>query len=156
MPKKITVLALAALLAVLAASGAFAKDVYPTRKIKGGTKITLTIGKTVIPATLNDCHSSRELISRLPYTVTLGRFTHDYCGVMAEPLGYDRKDVHNGWLNGDIDFATDGSYFTILCKDEDSSKQFGSQVNLGVIDAPLSVMDTLPDQIAVKIELAER
>ena len=38
-------------------------------------------------------------------------------------------------LNGDIDFATDGNYFTILYKDEDISKQFGFQVNIGVIDA---------------------
>ena len=29
-------------------------------------------------------------------------------------------------------------------------------VNLGVIDAPLSVMDTQPEQISVKIELAKK
>lgn len=27
--------------------------------------------------------------------------------VMADPLLY-KEEVHNGWLNGDIDFATDG------------------------------------------------
>ena len=133
------------------ASGA----VYATRKIEGGTPITLTIGNTVIPATLNDSKSSKDLISRLPYTVKLRRFAHDYCGVMKEPLAYDKKDVHNGWMNGDIDFATDGNYFTILYKDEDISQQFGYQVNLGVINAPLSVMDTLGEDITIKIELAK-
>ena len=130
-------------------------EVYATRKIEGGTPITLTIGNTVIAATLNDCKASKDLLSRLPYTVKLRHFTHDYCGVMKEPLSYDEKDVHNGWMNGDIDFATDGNYFTILYKDEDISQQFGHQVNLGVINAPLSVMDTLSDDITIKIELAK-
>jgi len=42
-----------------------------------------------------------------------------------------------------------------LYKDEDISQQFGYQVNLGVINAPLSVMDTLSDDITIKIELAK-
>lgn len=128
---------------------------YATRKLDKGTKVNLIVGKTVIPATLNDSKSAQELISRLPYEVQLNKYTHDYCGVMAKPLSYDKKDVHNGWLNGDIDFATDGNYFTILYKDEDISKQFGFQVNMGVINAPLSVMDTLPSNITMRIELAK-
>ncbi|EHL70855.1 cyclophilin-like fold protein [Cloacibacillus evryensis] len=128
---------------------------YSTRRIAGGTKVRLVVGDKVIPATLNDSRSAKELISRLPYTVSMSKYSHDYCGVMARPLSYDKKDVHNGWLNGDIDFATDGNYFTILYKDEDISKQFGFQVNIGVIDAPLSVMDTLPGSIEMRIELAK-
>ncbi len=138
-----------------ASPSASGSEVYSTRKIEGGTAITLTIGDTVIPATLNDCKSSQDLISRLPYTVKLHHYSHDYCGVMSDPFAYDEADVHNGWLNGDIDFATDGNYFTILYKDEDISQQFGYQVNLGVIDAPLSVMDTLGSDITITIELAK-
>ncbi len=141
--------------AVTKPANAAKADGYATRKLAGGTPITLTIGNTVIPATLNGSKAAKDLLSRLPYTVTLRHFAHDYCGVMKEPLAYDAKDVHNGWMNGDIDFATDGNYFTILYKDEDISQQFGYQVNLGVINAPLSVMDTLSDEITVKIELAK-
>lgn len=130
-------------------------EAYATRKITNGTRITLTIGNTVIPGILNNSRSSRELISRLPYTMELHHYAHDYCGVMQEPLSYDKKDVHNGWLNGDIDFATDGNYFTILYKDEDISKQYGYQVNLGTILAPLSVMETLGDNISIHIELVQ-
>lgn len=128
---------------------------YATRKLDKGTKVNLIVGKTTIPAMLNDCKSAKELISRLPYTVKMHKYSHDYCGVMQEPLSYDKNDVHNGWQNGDIDFATDGNYFTILYKDEDISKQFGFQVNLGVINAPLGVMDTLPEDIEMRIELAK-
>jgi len=53
---------------------------------------------------------------------------------MKEPLKYDEADVHNGWMNGDIDFARDANYFTILYENEENSKQFGDQINLGKID----------------------
>ena len=132
------------------------EEVYATRKIENGTRVNLIVGDTVIPATLNDSKSARELISRLPVTQEMSHFTHDYCGVMEKPLSFDEKDVHNGWLNGDIDFATDGNYFTILYKDEDISKQFGSQVNMGIINVPLSVMDTLDSHITMRIELADQ
>lgn len=126
------------------------------RVIKNGTAVTLTIGKTVIPATLNHSTSSKELISRLPYTVHLNRYSHDYCGVMDDPLKYDKKDVHYGWLNGDIDFATDANYFTILFEEQDTSKQYGYQVNMGKVDGDLSVIKNLQGPINVRIALANK
>jgi hypothetical protein len=83
------------------------------------------------------------------------RYSHDYCGVMQKPLPYDRSDIHNGWLNGDIDFATDGNYFTILFDDEENSNQYGYQVNLGKIDCNLSVIRNLKGKnLRLLIELA--
>lgn len=125
-----------------------------TRVIENGTAIKLTIGDTVIPATLNNSTSAKELISRLPYTVSLNRFSHDYCGVMEDPLKYDEKDVHNGWMNGDIDFARDADYFTILFEDEEKSQQFGDQVNIGKLDGDLSVIKGLGSSIDILIQLA--
>jgi len=140
---------------VVLSTDAQAAGEYSTRKIENGTPITLTIGDTVIPATLNNSKSAKELISRLPYTVNLHRYSHDYCGVMADPLPYDEADVHNGWLNGDIDFARDGNYFTILFEDEENSQQFGHQITMGKIDGPLSVIKNLGRDIEVKIELVK-
>nr|WP_320049188.1 cyclophilin-like fold protein [uncultured Desulfuromonas sp.] len=114
--------------------------------------ITLTVGTTVIPAFLNESRSARELVSRLPYTVQLHKYEHDYCGVMQEPLPYNDTDLRHGWSNGDIAFAADGGYFAILYKDEEISQQFGNLVTLGKINAPLRVMDTLDDAISVTIE----
>ncbi|MCB2292358.1 hypothetical protein LGK95_02240 [Clostridium algoriphilum] len=125
-----------------------------TRTIKNGTAITLTVGDTVIPVTLNNSTSSKELLSRLPYTVNINRYSHDYCGVMKDPLKYDEKDVHNGWMNGDIDFARDANYFTILFEDEEKSKIYGDQVNLGKVDCDLSVIKGLGSSIDVRIDLA--
>lgn len=129
-------------------------DGRATRTIENGTKIKLIVGETEIPAVLNGSQSSKALLARLPYTVRMQKYAHDYCGVMRDPLPYDEHDARNGWLNGDIAFAIDGNYFTILYKDEDISQQYDGIVTLGVLEAPLAIMDTLGTSIAVSIELA--
>lgn len=129
------------------------REGYATRTIESGTKVKLIVGETVIPAILNHSRSARALVAKLPYAVRMQRYAHDYCGVMKDPLPYDKDDMRSGWLNGDIAFAVDGNYFTILYKDEDISRQFDGIVNMGVINAPLSVMDTLDGSITLKIEL---
>ncbi len=128
---------------------------YATRSLENGTTIQLVVGETIIPAILNDSKSSKALIAKLPYTVRLQRYEHDYCGVMSEALPYDKSDMRNGWLNGDVSFAVNGNYFTILYKDEELSEQFDGIVNMGVLTAPLSVMDTLNASISMRIELVQ-
>ncbi len=127
-------------------------ETFATRSLEEGTAVKLIVGETVIPALLNDSKSAQALISRLPYTVKLQRYAHDYCGVMNEALPCDNQDMRRGWLNGDISFAVDGSYFTILYKDEEISEQYDGIVNMGIIKAPLSVMETLGGSISVRIE----
>ena len=74
---------------------------------------------------------------------------------MEQPLPYREEEVHYGWLNGDIDFARDGNYFTILFDDERHSEQYGHQINIGVLDCPLSKIAELRGSFDVRIELAE-
>lgn len=130
------------------------KEGFATRTIENGTKIKLTVGDAVIPAVLNASRSAQALIARLPYTVRLQKYAHDYCGVMRDPLPYDAADARKGWRNGDIAFAVDGNYFTILYRGEEISRQYDGIVTLGVLDAPLSIMDTLETRISVGIALA--
>ncbi len=128
----------------------------PSRVLDQGTRITITVGDTVIPAILNDSTASRDLISRLPYSMRLNRYTHDYCGVMPEPLKYEESDVHTGWLNGDLAFARDGNYFVMFYADEDISSRYGHQITLGKVNVPLSTLTSLPSgSITIDIALAE-
>jgi hypothetical protein len=127
----------------------------PTRVIENGTKINMHFGDVVIPGILNDSETAQALIDMLPYTVHVNRYSHDFCGVMDDPLPYSEENVHYGWLNGDIDFATDADYFTILFEDEKDSEQYGYQVNIGVIDCELSKISELQGSYDVLIELAE-
>lgn len=127
----------------------------PTRiPMEGGTKINMYFGDKVIPGVLNDTDTAKALIEKLPMTQQVSRYSHDFCGV-TENLPYKEGDVHYGWLNGDIDYATDAPYFTILFEDEEVSEQYGYQVNIGVITCPLEEIAALEGSYDVRIELAE-
>lgn len=123
-----------------------------TRVVNGGTKIKMTFGDTIIYGVLNDSETAKALIQKLPITQHESRYTHDFCGV-TEKLPYNEDEVHYGWLNGDIDYAIDAPYYTILFKDEEISEQYGDQVNIGVITSPISEIDKLSGSFDVKIEL---
>ena len=127
----------------------------PTRVIENGTRINLHFGDTVLPGILNDCDTAKALIDMLPYTVHMNSYSHDFCGVMPDELPYNESEVHYGWLNGDIDYAIDAPYFTILHSDEDISEQYGYQVNIGVLDCELSQIRELSGNYDVLIELAQ-
>jgi len=121
--------------------------------IENGTKIRLIVGDTVIPAILNGSKPARALLAKLPYTVKLQRYEHDYCGVMSESLPYDEAELRSGWTNGDIAFAVDGNYFAILYKDEEVSQQFDGMVTMGALGVDPAIMGTLDRGISVRIEL---
>ena len=127
----------------------------PTRiPMEGGTKINMYLGDTLITGVLNDSETAKALIKKLPMTQQVSRYSHDFCGV-TEELPYNEDEVHYGWLNGDIDYAIDAPYFTILFEDEDTSEQYGDQVNIGVITCPLEEISKLEGSYDVRIELAE-
>lgn len=127
-----------------------------TRKVpENGTAINIRFGdEAVIKGVLNDSETAKAFIEKLPYTIHMGHYSHDFCGV-TEELPYSDEEEHYGWLNGDIDYATDAPYFTILYKDEDISEQFGYQVNIGVVTSPLDELDKLGNSYDVTVELAE-
>ena len=127
----------------------------PTRVLEGGTRINMQFGDTVLPGRLNDSETAQALIEMLPYTVHMNSYSHDFCGVMPDDLPYDEAQVHYGWLNGDIDYAIDAPYFTILHSDEESSEQYGYQVNIGVLDCELDRIRDLTGSYDVLITLAE-
>jgi hypothetical protein len=128
----------------------------PTRvPMEGGTRINMFFGDTLITGVLNDSETARALIEKLPVTQHVSRYSHDFCGI-TEELPYNEEEVHYGWLNGDIDYAVNAPYFTILFEDEDVSEQFGDQVNIGVITTPLSEIAELEGSYDVRIELAQQ
>lgn len=128
----------------------------PTRVAPAnGTKIQMRFGDTVIPGVPNDGKTARALVEMFPCKVRVSRYSHDFCGVMDDPLPYKEDVVHHGWLNGDIDCAADAHYFTILFDDEENSERYGYQVNIGVITCELSKIAALGGIYEVLIELAE-
>jgi hypothetical protein len=118
--------------------------------------VTLTIGGTVLRGYLNDTTSARDLISRLPLTLTLRRYAHDYCGDITPPLKYEQKDVQFGWHNGDLAFWTAGNDFVIFWGDEEVSSTIGDLVIIGAVTSAVTEIRSLPPgAIQVRIALAQ-
>ena len=130
------------------------KSIATRLPMEGGTKINMYFGDTLITGVLNDSETAKALIEKLPMTQHMSRYSHDFCGV-TEELPYNEDDVHYGWLNGDIDYALNAPYFTILFEDEDVSEQYGYQVNIGVITCPIADIAALQGSYDVRIELAD-
>ena len=118
------------------------------------TAITLTVGETVLEGYLNNNRSARDLISRLPVTVSLNRGSHDYCGDITPALAYDESDVQHGWKNGDLAFWTAGNDFVIFHSDEENSSSTGNIVNIGAVTSDLEVVRSLGQRIDVTVALA--
>lgn len=117
--------------------------------------MTLTVGDTVLQAYLNDTSCARELIARLPVTVSLYNSGHDYCGGISPALTYDEADVQYGWRDGDLAFWTAGNDFVIFHDDEESSQGTGNLVILGNVTSDIEAVRALPDSIDVTIALAQ-
>ena len=130
------------------------KSIATRLPMEGGTKINMYFDDTLITGVLNDSETAKALIEKLPMTQHMSRYSHDFCGV-TEELPYNEEDVHYGWLNGDIDYALNAPYFTILFEDEDVSEQYGYQVNIGVITCPIADIAALQGSYDVRIELAD-
>lgn len=126
-----------------------------TRVLENGIKINIRIGDTIIPGTLNDSETSKAFCASLPLSIQMSNSGLDFCGRLPESLPYDEKQVHNGWLNGDIDFATDGNWLAILYTGEEKSETYGYQVNIGKIDCELSRHANLEGSYQADIELAQ-
>lgn len=118
------------------------------------TAITLTVGETVLEGYLNDNRSARDLISRLPVTVSLNRGARDYCGDITPALAYDEGDVQNGWKNGDLAFWTAGNDFVIFHSDEENSSATGDIVKIGAVTSDLETVRSLGQYIDVTVALS--
>jgi hypothetical protein len=118
--------------------------------------ITLTTNGTVLRGYLNDTTAARDMFSRLPLTLTLRRYAHDYCGGIAPPLKYEQKDVQFGWRNGDLAFWTAGNDFVIFWGDEEISSTIGDLVIIGAVTSAVTEIRALPSgAIQVRLALAE-
>lgn len=122
----------------------------PTQKET--STVILSIGDSKIKASLNDSKSAIDLLSRLPYTITLSRYEFDYCGIMPETLDYNEADKHNGWQNGDICQA--GNFFTILFAGQEQSDSHTELIRIGRIEGDLSEVKKQGESIKLRIDLA--
>ncbi|MDR2738242.1 MAG: hypothetical protein LBB68_00185 [Treponema sp.] len=95
------------------------------------TRVTLTIGDTVIPATLNNTVTARAFIERLPFTVSASKAEYDFCGT-AKELACDDSERQAGWKNGDIGYSN--GWFALFHSGEEQSGSYTTEMIIGHID----------------------
>jgi len=119
-----------------------------------GTAITLTVGSTVIPATLNDTLAAQRFKEKLPFAITLERYADDYCA-SAAPLETDDAERQTGWRNGEIGYF--GGWFTILFGGQERSRSTTAVMIIGSVDdGHLDEVRELGSSITLTVDLARR
>ena len=118
------------------------------------TKINLRFGKTTIPAELNDTNTALAFAQKLPTTIRVSGTGIDFCGRMPFGLPYEESQVGCGWTNGDVNYNPGGGWFALLFDDEENSKRYGDQVNMGRVTGGLEVLHELSGSYDLVIERA--
>ena len=121
---------------------------------ESGTPITLTIGELVIPAVLNESTAAQDLLSRLPYTVTVDRGSVDFCGDIGKPLQYEDSDFQRGLQYGDIIWMPNGNWF-VFFTDDIESRMDRDWLVLGHMDDAWEQTKELRGSVEIEISLRE-
>lgn len=113
--------------------------------------INMTVGETVITATLNDSGTTREFVATLPRTMTLSRYgDREYYGRIGTSLPEDGEKIES-FVNGDVTYFTTGGSFAIFFDKDNESRQSGL-IRMGRITSDLNVFHDLGNSIEVRIE----
>ena len=124
----------------------------PQHSTKDSVKITLTIGNKVVPAILHNTTPARDLVAKLPVTVSLNRGPVDYCGGIA-PIHYEKNDVQAGYRSGDLAYWIPGQDFVIFTETKEGSSGTPDLVILGHISTDIQAVRDLGSTIEVVIAL---
>ena len=115
-------------------------------------KITMRFGNAEVAGPLNDTATARAFADKLPATIRVSGTGIDFCGRMPFELPYERRQVHRGWANGDVNYNPGGGWFALLFADEENSMRYGDQVSIGRVDGDLGVLRELSGSYDLVIE----
>ena len=112
-------------------------------------RISISDGRTVLYAVLNDTVAARDFARRLPCRMTGTDSGTDYCFPAASGI-YDPMETRVGWENGDLCLC--GGYFAILYGGAEGSGSCSDMVLIGRLEAPsLKQIEKWPDRVTVKV-----
>lgn len=118
------------------------------------TPIIMHFGETEIRGVLNDTGTARAFADRLPVRIRVSGTGIDFCGPMPFALPYEQGQVGFGWTNGEINYNPGGGWFAVLFDDQENSRRYGDQVNIGHVTSPLEVLHELSGSYEVLVEKA--
>jgi Uncharacterized conserved protein len=117
-------------------------------------EITMTSGKTVIEAILEDNETSRQFIARLPMTIRMKRFDDREYYVPIANLSEEGPKISD-YENGDVTYYTGGPSFAVFFAKSGQSSQ-GNLIRLGKVISDLSLFEHWDNEAEVKIEVKRK
>ena len=131
---------------------------YPksTEAIKDETTdITLTIGDTVVTASIDDSETSREFLALLPLTLDMTRYyDREYAGGLGEQKLSTNGNSIDDYENGDVTYYIAGNSLAVFFDKANSSNQ-GGLIRMGKITSDLNALINMQGDAQMVIELAE-
>lgn len=115
-------------------------------------KIPLTIWEKIVPAILYNTPPAKNLVAKLPMTVSLNRGPVDYCGG-NEPIAYAEKDLQAGYHSGDLAYWIPGRDFVIFTENKKDASGSPDLVILGKVGSDIKEIRNLGSTINVTIDL---
>ena len=114
--------------------------------------ITLTVGETVITATLNNSKTSQDFIKTLPRTMNMSRWgDREYYGKVQNALSTEGNS-QNGFANGDVAYWPPGGSFALFF-DKANPNTPSPLIIMGKITSDLKAFDQLGEAVEMKIKV---
>lgn len=117
------------------------------------TPITITAGKAVIAATVDDGPTVQDFVKSLPLTLRMTRWgEREYYGKLRQPLsaqGRQQKD----FANGDLAYWVPGGSLAMFF-DNRVNPDIANLIVFGRISSDLKVFDAHGESLKMRIELA--
>jgi hypothetical protein len=118
------------------------------------TPITITAGKTVITATLNDSPTAQDFIKSLPVVMKMTRWgEREYFGKVRERLS-DKGRKQNSFENGDVAYWVPGGSFAIFFNNK-VNPDISDLIVIGKISSDLKVFDAMDPSVEMRIGIAK-
>ena len=115
-------------------------------------RLVIRAGDVEVRAPLNQTQAARDLMNRLPLTVSGTDSGVDYCCELKEGA-FDEAEKQQGWIDGDVSVA-DG-WFAILHSGQDQSQKYRVMVVAHLDDESIVRIRALPPQVTFELSLEE-
>ena len=115
-------------------------------------RLVISSGNVTVKARLNNTMAARDLMNRLPMTVTGADSGIDYCCECGDGA-LDRSEMQDGWKNGDINLS--GGWFAIHYGGEEESASYHQMIIAHLTEEDNRLIQTLPGQASFRLSLEE-
>lgn len=115
-------------------------------------RLVIRAGDVEVRAPLNQTQAARDLMNRLPLTVSGTDSGVDYCCELKEGT-FDEAEKQQGWTDGDISVADD--WFAILHSGQERSQGYRVMVVAHLDEEANEAIRALPEQATFELSLEE-